>query len=130
MVPATTFASATVITLVELSGELAASTSGVTLVLRSNPTTFAFYASHGDGSNHTLPGGFDLPRGQWLHLTLELRFGAAGYLLVGVAGQPTVNQPLVTRVPAVPELRVGVQHYSGPTPAFAVLYDTVRVYLL
>jgi hypothetical protein len=28
--------------------------------------------------------------------------------------------------PATSQLRVGVQHYNGPTPAMNVLYDTVR----
>jgi hypothetical protein len=129
-VPPATFEAATVITLVQLSGDVGGQGSGVGLVLSSQPTRLGFFIAHGDGSSDTLIPGFDVVRDKWLHVVFDLRFGKVGVVTVSVDGNVAVNQVIATAVPSTPELRIGVQHYNGATPALAVLYDTVLVDLL
>lgn len=114
-----------VIILVQFSGQASANESGVGVVLRQ--TGLGFYIAHGDGSSTSLNAAMDLPRGRWVHLALDVQFGPNGTLALLVDGTSEGNMPLVTVRPPTPELRVGVQHYNGGTPAVEVLYDTVRV---
>lgn len=99
-------------------------------MLRSTSPSLGFYLAHGDGTFETPTAQMDLPRGRWARVSLDFWFGAAGSLKLQVDGMTAWDAPLVTAVPATPELRVGVQHYNGATPAFSALFDTVRADLL
>jgi hypothetical protein len=130
-VPATPLPPGAVITLVQFSGDTGSPKgSGVGFVLASTqqtPASVGFYVAYGDGTDQTFDEGFDLPRDQWLHVVFDLRFGLkSGYVKVTVGQRSAIDQALDTVVPALPQLRIGVQHYNGATPAFTVLYDTVR----
>ena len=114
-----------VLTLVQFSGQVAMKESGVGVVLRSSG--LGFYLPTGDGSATSPPAQLDLPRGKWVHVVLDMRFGAGGTMKLVVDGQTAWDSPLGAQLPPMPELRIGVQHYNGGTPAFAALYDTVRL---
>ena len=129
-VPDTILVADAVLTILQFSGPVAMVESGVGVVLRATTPSLGFYIAAGDGTAQTSNAQLDLPRGKWVHLALDVRFGSTGHLKLLVDGNTAWDKALETEVPPTPELRVGVQHYNGATPAVSALYDTVRVDLL
>jgi hypothetical protein len=129
-VPNTTLDAAAVLTLVQFGGS-GTDEAGVGVVLSSAPTKLGLYVAFGNGNSTTLTAASDLRREQWVHLVFEMHFGSNTTLSLAVDGTSVFNQGLTTTSPTTtPELRIGMQHYNGPTPAVDVLFDTIRADLL
>jgi len=125
-VPSASFDPATSITLMQFSG--GATESGVGIQLASNPPTVQIFVASGMGVDTNVAPimtAIDLPRDQWVHCVVDMHYGAGKVLSLDV-GALHETYTIDTVDPPMSQLRVGVQHYNGPTPALNVLYDTVR----
>ncbi len=128
MVPSTPLAdSSTVLTILQISGQGPSNEAGVGVTLRSTSPRLGFYFSDGSGSGMPVATLVDLPRDRWTAVALDVRFGPGGTVALTVDKMGVYAANFATATPAVPEVRVGVQHYNGPTSAFSALFDTVRV---
>jgi len=118
---------ATVLTILQVSGAASANEAGVGVTLRSMSPHLGFFLADGSGSGSPVFATADLTRDKWTAVVLEVRFGAMAGVKLTVDNSVLYDQPANLPTPPKPELRVGVQHYNGPTPVFSALFDTVRV---